>query len=143
MNSTRCKIAIFTWFVPALIFFSNFMKMAKFKSCTTGFTDCERKISVDQILRALEEAKVQLLFLYTLYSSKRNWVWSNAKNAAFSSCIKNPIGNPFIAFIATLNSQLTTSTQQCLQDKTRIYKCLSIYLLQNWSKRQNTKTFSV
>ena len=39
--------------------------MATFKSCKAGLSDCERIISVDQILSALEEVKVRLPFFHT------------------------------------------------------------------------------
>ena len=53
-----------------LNFLSNFTNVAVFKSCKTGLSNCERIISVDQILNALEEVKVRLpFFLYTLYNN--------------------------------------------------------------------------
>ena len=48
---------------------SNFTKMVTFESYKPGLSDCERRISVDYIMNALEHSKVRLpFFLYTLYT---------------------------------------------------------------------------
>ena len=43
----------FSFYSDLLHFLSNFIKIAVFKSCKTGRSNCERIISVDQILNAL------------------------------------------------------------------------------------------